>query len=119
MSQSVPGGDFVFNEPEKIPAIWGEDSRVLWACREVLMICGPDGVGQSRLCAAASADRDDAPASSSPTGATITTSTGACFGNAVSSRSSPAARPAMVLGSAGSGGSLSARSPGCTTTVDC
>ena len=49
MSTAVPGGDFVFNEPEEIPAVWGESARVLWARGEVLMICGPDGIGKTTV----------------------------------------------------------------------
>jgi replicative DNA helicase len=45
----IPGGEFVFAEPEEIPALWGEGARVLWARGEVLMVCGPDGVGKSTL----------------------------------------------------------------------
>lgn len=46
---AIKGGEFIFNEPDEIPAIWGEDTRVLWASGEVLMIVGPDGVGKSSV----------------------------------------------------------------------
>lgn len=44
-----PGGDFVFNEPEVIPALWGEGDRVLWAEGEGLMIAGGQGLGKTTI----------------------------------------------------------------------
>jgi len=44
-----PGGDFVFDEPEVIPSLWGEGDRVLWAEGEGLMIAGGQGLGKTTL----------------------------------------------------------------------
>lgn len=46
---AVDGGSFVFDEPEEIPAIWGDGDNVLWAEGESLFICGPGGVGKTTL----------------------------------------------------------------------
>lgn len=44
-----PGGDFVFDEPEVIPSLWGEGDRVLWAAGEGLMIAGGQGLGKTTI----------------------------------------------------------------------
>ncbi len=41
------GGDFILDEPEIIPAIWGQGQRVLWAEGEGIMITGHQGVGKT------------------------------------------------------------------------
>jgi DNA-binding NtrC family response regulator len=41
------GGDFILDEPEIIPAIWGQGERVLWAEGEGIMITGHQGVGKT------------------------------------------------------------------------
>ena len=43
------GGSFIFDIPDKIPAIWGEGQDVLWAEGEALMIVGSSGVGKTTL----------------------------------------------------------------------
>lgn len=44
------GGDvFILDEPEKVPAIWGEGNEVLWAAGEAFMIAGPQGTGKTTL----------------------------------------------------------------------
>lgn len=45
----VRGGDFVFDEPSQIPALWGEGERVLWAEGEGLMLAGPQGLGKTTI----------------------------------------------------------------------
>lgn len=44
------GGSFVLDAPDRIPAIWGEGDRVIWAEGEALTLCGPAGVGKTTLC---------------------------------------------------------------------
>jgi replicative DNA helicase len=44
-----PGGTFILDEPEKIPSIWGDGERVLWAEGEGVMITGHQGVGKTTL----------------------------------------------------------------------
>lgn len=43
----VAGGDFVLDEPETIPAVWGDGERVLWPEGEGVMITGHQGVGKT------------------------------------------------------------------------
>jgi replicative DNA helicase len=43
------GGSFIFDIPDKIPAIWGAGQDVLWAEGEALMIVGSSGVGKTTL----------------------------------------------------------------------
>lgn len=45
----VPGGDFALDEPDVIPALWGDGDRVLWAEGEALMIAGAQGLGKTTL----------------------------------------------------------------------
>ncbi|MCV7300879.1 AAA family ATPase [Mycobacterium barrassiae] len=45
----VGGGAFILDEPDHIPAIWGQGNEVLWAEGESLMIAGPQGVGKTTL----------------------------------------------------------------------
>lgn len=47
----IPGGTFIHDQPEGIPARWGTDDRVLWAEGEALIIVGGPGVGKSTLTA--------------------------------------------------------------------
>jgi len=42
-------GDFALNEPETIPALWGDGDRILWAVGEGCMICGHQGTGKSTV----------------------------------------------------------------------
>ncbi|MGL5824838.1 MAG: DnaB-like helicase N-terminal domain-containing protein, partial [Nocardioides sp.] len=49
LSGMVDGGTFILDAPAQVPALWGEDDRVLWAKGEALMIAGPSGVGKTTL----------------------------------------------------------------------
>jgi hypothetical protein len=44
-----PGGSFILDEPDQIPAVWGDGERVLWAEGEGLMITGHQGVGKTTV----------------------------------------------------------------------
>lgn len=44
-----PGGSFILDQPEGVPAVWGAGDEVLWAQGESLLIVGPAGVGKSTL----------------------------------------------------------------------
>lgn len=45
----VPGGSFIFDEGQPVPAKWGHDDAPLWAEGESLIIAGPTGVGKGTL----------------------------------------------------------------------
>ena len=45
----VSGGAFIFDQPDEIPARWGDGEQILWAKGEALMLCGPPGVGKTTL----------------------------------------------------------------------
>ena len=45
----VDGATFILDIPSTIPALWGEDSDVLWAEGESLMIAAPLGLGKTTL----------------------------------------------------------------------
>jgi replicative DNA helicase len=45
----VPGGAFILDRPDTVPAIWGEGDNVLWAEGEALIIAGPPGVGKTTV----------------------------------------------------------------------
>lgn len=45
----VPGGAFILDRPDTVPAVWGEDDNVLWAEGEALIIAGPPGVGKTTV----------------------------------------------------------------------
>lgn len=47
----VPGGTFILDLPDDIPAIWGLGQEIAWAEGESLMINGPNGVGKTTLTA--------------------------------------------------------------------
>jgi DNA polymerase III delta prime subunit len=47
--RTVPGGDWLLDAPEGIPAVCGTDDEVLWAEGEPLLICGPPGVGKTTI----------------------------------------------------------------------
>jgi replicative DNA helicase len=46
---AVPGGRFVLDEPDGVPAVWGESTRVAWAQGEPLLIVGPPGIGKTTV----------------------------------------------------------------------
>lgn len=43
------GAAFIFDQPDRVPARWGEAEEILWAKGEALMLCGPPGVGKTTL----------------------------------------------------------------------
>lgn len=45
------GGTFTLDVPENVPAIWGQDDRVLWANGEEFLLVGPPGVGKTTIAA--------------------------------------------------------------------
>lgn len=48
-SRLIPGGSFILDRPDTVPAIWGEGDNVLWAEGEALIIAGPPGVGKTTI----------------------------------------------------------------------
>jgi replicative DNA helicase len=48
-SRFVPGGSFILDRPDTVPAIWGEGDQILWAEGEALIIAGPPGVGKTTV----------------------------------------------------------------------
>lgn len=49
MMRPVPGGEFILDQPDEIPAIWGEGTQVLMAEGEALLIVASPGVGKTTL----------------------------------------------------------------------
>jgi replicative DNA helicase len=47
--RSVPGGQFVFDQPATPAARWGDGDRVLWSAGEPIYLAGPPGVGKTTL----------------------------------------------------------------------
>lgn len=45
----IGAGAFIYDAPERVPAVWGRDDDVLWSEGEPLMITGPTGVGKTTL----------------------------------------------------------------------
>ncbi len=45
----VPGGSFIFDDGDPVPAKWGEDDAPLWADGESLFIVSPTGLGKTTL----------------------------------------------------------------------
>lgn len=45
----VPGGAFILDEPEEVPALWGFGHEVLWAEGEGFMIAGHQGLGKTTI----------------------------------------------------------------------
>jgi replicative DNA helicase len=45
----LDGAAFALDQPEHIPAVWGDGRGVLWAAGEPLMLYGPDGVGKTTV----------------------------------------------------------------------
>lgn len=43
------GGQFIFDEPEHVPALWGEEQAIAWAAGESLIVAGPEGVGKTTI----------------------------------------------------------------------
>lgn len=48
-SRLEPAGDFIFNEPETIPAVWGAGGDVLWSEGEGVMIASHQGLGKTTI----------------------------------------------------------------------
>lgn len=48
-SRFVPGGSFILDRPDTVPAVWGEGDQILWAEGEALIIAGPPGVGKTTV----------------------------------------------------------------------
>jgi replicative DNA helicase len=48
-SRLVSGADFILEEGDATPAVWGEGENILWASGEGLMLVGPQGVGKTTL----------------------------------------------------------------------
>ncbi|MCX4703909.1 AAA family ATPase [Streptomyces sp. NBC_01373] len=48
-SRFVPGGAFILDRPDTVPAVWGEGDQILWAEGEALIIAGPPGVGKTTV----------------------------------------------------------------------
>ncbi len=48
-SRLVGGGSFIFDQPEGVPAVWGDGDDVLWSEGEALWIVGPPGVGKTTV----------------------------------------------------------------------
>ena len=44
-----PGGSWIFDRPDNVPAIWGAGDVVAWAEDEALMLVGADGSGKTAL----------------------------------------------------------------------
>lgn len=44
-----PGGSFILDAPETVPAVWGAGDDVLWARGEALMLVGSPGVGKTTI----------------------------------------------------------------------
>lgn len=49
--QFTPGGQFIFDQPSQVPALWGDsdEGEVLWAEGESLMVAGGQGLGKTTL----------------------------------------------------------------------
>ena len=45
----IDGATFILDQPDTIPALWGDGTEVLWAEGESLMIAGPMGLGKTTL----------------------------------------------------------------------
>lgn len=45
----VLGGDFILDQPDEVPAVWGKGGKVLWPKGEGLMINGHQGTGKTTL----------------------------------------------------------------------
>jgi hypothetical protein len=48
-SRAIDGAAFVLDAPEIAPAIFGDDTEVLWGAGESLMVAGPSGIGKTTL----------------------------------------------------------------------
>jgi replicative DNA helicase len=45
----IPGGQFLFDHPDTLDALWGHGDDILWAAGETLLIAGPQGVGKTTI----------------------------------------------------------------------
>ena len=50
-SRMVPGGSFILDAPDHVPAVWGRNDQVFWAEGESLIIAGTPGVGKTTVAA--------------------------------------------------------------------
>jgi replicative DNA helicase len=48
-SRLTPGGTFILDRPDTVPALWGHGEQVIWAEGEALLIAGPSGVGKTTV----------------------------------------------------------------------
>lgn len=48
-SRLTPGGTFILDAPDHVPAIWGDGTAVVWAEGESLILAGPPGVGKTTV----------------------------------------------------------------------
>lgn len=49
LDRLMPGGSFILDRPDTVPALWGHGENVIWAEGEALLIAGPSGVGKTTL----------------------------------------------------------------------
>ncbi|WP_022924891.1 AAA family ATPase [Serinicoccus marinus] len=49
LRRAVPGGSFILDEPDEVPALWGNGQHVLWAEGEAFMVAGHQGLGKTTL----------------------------------------------------------------------
>lgn len=49
LTRLTDGAAFILDQPEDVPALWGEGSQVLWAEGESLLITGTPGVGKTTI----------------------------------------------------------------------
>jgi replicative DNA helicase len=45
----TPGGSFILDRPDTVPALWGHGEQVIWAEGEALLVAGPSGVGKTTV----------------------------------------------------------------------
>jgi hypothetical protein len=48
-SRMIPGGSFILDAPDHVPALWGAGDQVLWAEGESLVLAGGNGVGKTTV----------------------------------------------------------------------
>lgn len=45
----TPGGSFILDRPDTVPALWGHGDQVMWAEGEAMLLAGPSGVGKTTV----------------------------------------------------------------------